>query len=74
MLRSTKSLPGEKPVANKGSLATQTRRLIQEGLDDVAAGRLIPMENARAWADSLGTAKEHSVPRSGSDSRPAIIY
>ena len=41
----------------------EKRRLIQEGLDDVTAGRLIPMEQARAWANSLGTDKELPVPK-----------
>ena len=41
----------------------EKRRLIQEGLDDVTAGRLIPMELARAWANSLGTDNELPVPK-----------
>jgi predicted transcriptional regulator len=39
------------------------RRLIQEGLDDVIAGRFVPMEQARAWANSLGTGNELPVPK-----------
>ncbi|SAL05946.1 hypothetical protein AWB81_07375 [Caballeronia arationis] len=39
------------------------RRLIQEGLDDVTAGRLISIEQARAWANSLGTDNELPVPK-----------
>ena len=41
----------------------EKRRLIQEGLDDVTGGRLIPMEQARAWANSLGTDGELPVPK-----------
>lgn len=41
----------------------EKRRLIQEGLDDVTAGRLVSMEDAQAWADSLGTEDERPVPR-----------
>lgn len=63
---STKSPAGEKTVAGKTHPAPSTRDLIQEGLDDVAAGRLIPMESARAWADSLGTENEYPAPGSGS--------
>ncbi|MGX5872986.1 hypothetical protein MJ547_04390, partial [Burkholderia gladioli] len=40
----------------------EKRRLIQEGLDDVTAGRTISMEQARAWADSLGTENELPLP------------
>jgi hypothetical protein len=45
------------------SSITRARGVIQEGLDDVTAGRLVPMKNARAWADSLGTENELPVPR-----------
>jgi predicted transcriptional regulator len=41
----------------------EKRRLIQEGLDDVSAGRTVTMEQARAWADSLGTENELPVPK-----------
>lgn len=41
----------------------EKRRLIQEGLDDVSAGRTVTMEQARAWADSLGTDNELPVPK-----------
>jgi predicted transcriptional regulator len=41
----------------------EKRRLIQEGLDDVSAGRTVTMEQARAWADSLGTEHELPVPK-----------
>ncbi|BBQ03768.1 CopG family transcriptional regulator (plasmid) [Burkholderia sp. SFA1] len=41
----------------------EKRRLIQDGLDDVTAGRLLAMEQARAWADSLGTDNELPVPK-----------
>lgn len=40
----------------------EKRRLIQEGLDDVSAGRMVPMEKVRAWADSIGTDNEQPVP------------
>jgi hypothetical protein len=46
-----------------GSSITQFRQLIQEGLDDVTAGRLVPMETARAWLDGLDTENVHPVPR-----------
>jgi predicted transcriptional regulator len=36
----------------------EKRRLIQEGLDDVTAGRLVPIEQIEAWADSIGTGNE----------------
>ncbi|SAK99262.1 hypothetical protein AWB76_07687 [Caballeronia temeraria] len=41
----------------------ETRRLIQEGLEDVTAGRLLSMEQARAWANSLGTDNELPVQK-----------
>ncbi|HDR9504203.1 TPA: CopG family transcriptional regulator [Burkholderia cepacia] len=41
----------------------EKRRLIQEGLDDVTAGRLVPMEQARAWANSIGTENELPTPK-----------
>jgi predicted transcriptional regulator len=41
----------------------EKRRLIQEGLDDVDAGRVVSMEQAEAWADSLGTQNERPMPR-----------
>ncbi|HDR9280148.1 TPA: CopG family transcriptional regulator [Burkholderia vietnamiensis] len=40
----------------------EKRRMIQEGLDDVTAGRTITMEQARAWADSLDTDRELPLP------------
>jgi predicted transcriptional regulator len=40
----------------------EKHRFIQEGLDDVTAGRLVLMEDAQAWADSLGTENERPVP------------
>ena len=43
--------------------AEQRRRLTQEGLADVDAGRLIDDEAMRAWADSLGTDRELPVPK-----------
>jgi predicted transcriptional regulator len=41
----------------------EKRRLIQEGLDDVTAGRLISMDEVRAWANSLGADNELPVPK-----------
>lgn len=41
----------------------EKRRMIQEGLDDVTAGRLVSMEQACAWAHSLGTDNELPVPK-----------
>ncbi|CAN7789817.1 CopG family transcriptional regulator [Caballeronia sp. LjRoot34] len=41
----------------------EKRRLIQEGLDDVTAGRFVSMEQAHAWADSIGTDQELPVPK-----------
>jgi predicted transcriptional regulator len=41
----------------------EKRRLIQEGLNDVDAGRFVLMEQARAWANSLGTDSELPVPK-----------
>ena len=41
----------------------EKRRLIQEGLEDVDARRLVSMSEAEAWADSLGTQSERPVPR-----------
>lgn len=41
----------------------EKRRLIGEGLDDVTAGRFVSMEQARAWANSLGTDNELPVPK-----------
>jgi predicted transcriptional regulator len=44
------------------SREAEKRRLIQEGLDDVTAGRFVPMDQARVWADSIGTDNEQPVP------------
>lgn len=41
----------------------EKRRLIQEGLDDVTAGRFVSMEQARAWANSIGSDNELPVPK-----------
>jgi hypothetical protein len=38
------------------------RRTTQEGLDDVTAGGLIPVSEARAWADNMGTEHEKAIP------------
>jgi len=40
----------------------EKRRLIQEGLDDVTAGRFVSMEQARTWADSIGADNELPMP------------
>ncbi|MGA3252445.1 MAG: hypothetical protein ABSD12_30545 [Paraburkholderia sp.] len=40
--------------------AERERQMIQEGLDDVTAGRLISMVALEHWADSLGT--DHELP------------
>ena len=41
----------------------ERRRLTEEALADVDAGRLIEHQAVQAWADSLGTRKKVSVPR-----------
>jgi predicted transcriptional regulator len=45
--------------------AERERQLIQDGLDDVDAGRLISMEAMERWADGLGTDSEHPIPKVG---------
>lgn len=40
----------------------EKRRMIQEGLDDVTAGRTISLEAARQWANSLDTDNELPLP------------
>ncbi|MCA8448917.1 CopG family ribbon-helix-helix protein [Burkholderia vietnamiensis] len=40
----------------------EKRRMIQEGLDDVTAGRTITMAEARAWAEKLDTPGEIPLP------------
>lgn len=40
----------------------EKRRLIQEGLDDVTAGRTVSFEAMREWANSLDTPGELPVP------------
>lgn len=45
--------------------AERERRMIQEGLDDVTAGRLISMDAMERWADSLGTDHELPAPKVG---------
>ncbi|MGF6636519.1 DUF2283 domain-containing protein [Paraburkholderia sp. MM6662-R1] len=49
------------------------RRMIQEGLDDVTAGRLVPMSNAREWADSIGTDNEKAIPECSSEASAAPL-
>ncbi|SDG93762.1 Predicted transcriptional regulator [Paraburkholderia phenazinium] len=45
--------------------AERERQMIQEGLDDVDAGRLISMDAMERWADSLGTENELPLPKVG---------
>ncbi|AOR66266.1 CopG family transcriptional regulator [Burkholderia stabilis] len=45
--------------------AERERAMIQEGLDDVTAGRLISMDAMERWADSLGTDHELPLPKVG---------
>ncbi|MCC8405288.1 ribbon-helix-helix protein, CopG family [Paraburkholderia sp. MMS20-SJTN17] len=45
--------------------AERERQMIQEGLDDVTAGRLISMDAMERWADSLGTDHELPFPKVG---------
>lgn len=45
--------------------AERERQMIQEGLDDVDAGRLVSMESMERWADSLGTDNELPLPKVG---------
>ncbi|WP_222945999.1 DUF2283 domain-containing protein [Paraburkholderia sp. UCT31] len=47
------------------------RRMIQEGLDDVTAGRLVPMSKVREWADSIGTDNEKAIPECSSEASAA---
>ena len=42
--------------------AERERQMIQEGLDDVTAGKLISMDTMARWADSLGTDHELLLP------------
>jgi len=45
--------------------AVVERHMIQEGLDDVTAGRLISMAAMERWADSLGVDHELPLPKVG---------
>ncbi|AYQ86715.1 MULTISPECIES: CopG family ribbon-helix-helix protein [Burkholderia] len=45
--------------------AERERAMIQEGLDDVDAARLVSMEAMERWADSLGTDHELPLPKVG---------
>jgi predicted transcriptional regulator len=45
--------------------AERESQMIQEGLDDVDAGRLVSMEAMERWADSLGTDQELPLPKMG---------
>ena len=45
--------------------AERERQMIQDGLDDVDAGRLVSMEAMERWADSLGTGHELPLPKVG---------
>lgn len=41
----------------------EKRRLIQDGLDDVTAGRVVTIEQVEAWANSIGTDNELPAPK-----------
>jgi len=45
--------------------AERERQMIQEGLDDIAAGRTISLEAMELWADSLGGPNERPLPQIG---------
>ncbi|AEA62433.1 CopG family ribbon-helix-helix protein [Burkholderia gladioli] len=45
--------------------AERERAMIQEGLDDVDAAKLVSMEAMERWADSLGTDHELPLPKVG---------
>lgn len=45
--------------------AERERAMIQEGLDDVNAAKLVSMEAMERWADSLGTDHELPLPKVG---------
>jgi predicted transcriptional regulator len=45
--------------------AERERQMIQEGLDDVTAGRLLSMDAMERWADRLGTDNELPLPKVG---------
>ncbi|MBI0328545.1 CopG family ribbon-helix-helix protein [Burkholderia plantarii] len=45
--------------------AEREHQMIQEGLDDVTAGRLLSMDAMERWADSLGTDHELPLPKVG---------
>jgi predicted transcriptional regulator len=45
--------------------AERERQMIQEGLDDVTAGRLLSMDAMERWAESLGTDHELPLPKVG---------
>jgi len=45
--------------------AERERQMIQEGLDDVDAGRFVSMAAMEKWADSLGTDNELPLPKVG---------
>ncbi|WP_186144238.1 CopG family ribbon-helix-helix protein [Burkholderia gladioli] len=45
--------------------AERERAMIQEGLDDVDAAKLVSMEAMERWADSLGTDHQLPLPKVG---------
>lgn len=46
-------------------IVIERRQMIQEGLDDVTAGRLLSMAAMERWADSLRTDHEIPLPKVG---------
>ncbi|MDR5826043.1 ribbon-helix-helix protein, CopG family [Caballeronia sp. LZ043] len=45
--------------------AERERQMIQEGFDDVDAGRLVSMDAMERWTDSLGSENELPLPKVG---------
>ena len=64
MSRTTDSVVRE-ALADWVEREERERRLIEEGLADVDAGRVVDHEKVRAWADSLTSSSALPVPRSG---------
>ncbi|MGF6658186.1 hypothetical protein OKW34_008776 [Paraburkholderia youngii] len=58
-------------VNNYWPIENVERRMIQEGLDDVTAGRLVPMSKARARAESIGTDNEKAIPECSAEASTA---
>ena len=61
----SKQWSGRKAVGAYLARAERERQMIQEGLDDVTAGRLLSMDAMERWADSLGTDHELPLPKVG---------